>query len=104
MDILMRQKRNKSIDSMNVGLLAGFLVPILIFLAVWLFEKKDLPFDTYIENLWHLRALVKLGSLCIFANILTFMAFIRLKYDRSARGVLGATILYALAILISKAF
>lgn len=100
----MPQKRRKSIDSMRMGLLTGFLMPVLIFLAVWLFGEKDIPFSTYVENLWHLRALVKLGSLCVFANILTFLAFIRLKYDRAARGVLGATILYALAVLISKAF
>jgi len=40
----------------------------------------------------------------VFANLLVFMGFIRLKYEQSARGVLGATILYALAVLISKAF
>jgi len=33
-----------------------------------------------------------------------FMGFIRIKYDKAARGVLGATIIYGLAIIISRAF
>jgi len=101
---LNRQKRRKPLDSPAIGFLAGFLVPVLVFFAVYWFGEKGVPFDNYVKNLWHLQALVKLGSLCVFANLLVFMGFIRLKYDQSARGVLGATILYALAVLISRAF
>ena len=104
MDILRQRKKKQSFDSAGIGFLSGFLVPIIIFLAVYLFQKGDISFENYLENLWHLNALVKLGSLCVFANLLVFTGFIRLKYDRSARGVLGATILYALAVLILKAF
>jgi hypothetical protein len=101
---LKQRRKRKPFDSPGIGFLAGFLVPVLIFLAVYYFGEKSVSFSNYISNLWHLQALVKLGSLCVFANLLVFMGFIRLKYDRSARGVLGATILYALALLISRAF
>lgn len=91
-------------DAALVGFAVGFFVPVLIFLSVYFFGEKGITFKNYVGNLWHLQALVKLGSLCVFANLLTFMGFIRIKHDRAARGVLGATIIYALAILISKAF
>lgn len=100
----MSRKKRKSLDSPTVGFLAGVFVPIIIFIAAYFFGKKNVSFINYVESLWHLQALIKLGSLCVFANLLVFMGFIRLKYDRAARGVLGATILYALAVLISKAF
>jgi hypothetical protein len=98
-------RRNKQrFDTLGVGLLAGFAVPVLIFFAVFIFGEQDVSFSNYVRNLWRLQALVKLVSLCVFANLLVFMGFIRLKYDQAARGVLGATIIYGLAVLISRAF
>ena len=100
----MQRKKRKPLDSPGIGFLAGFLVPVLVFFGVYWFGESGVPFENYVTKLWHLQALVKLGSLCVFANLLVFMGFIRLKYDQSARGVLGATIMYALAVLISRAF
>lgn len=100
----MRRRKHKPFDSALTGFLVGFVVPIVVFFAVYFFGEQGISFKNYVGNLWHLHALVKLGSLCVFANLLAFWTFIRLKYDQAARGVLGATIIYALAILISKAF
>ncbi|MBN2635827.1 MAG: hypothetical protein JXR61_06120 [Prolixibacteraceae bacterium] len=101
---MQQQKKQNRWDQTGIGFLAGFLVPLIIFFGVWLFGRYKISFSDYIENLWHLHALVKLGSLCVFANLLVFMGFIRLKFDRAARGVLGATLIYALIVLISRAF
>jgi hypothetical protein len=100
----MQNRRRKPLDLPVTGFLAGFLVPLIIFMAVWFFRENRISFDDYIISLSRLNALVKLGSLCVFANLLVFMGFIRMNYDRAARGVLGATIIYAVAILITKAF
>ena len=99
----MRRKRN-SINTVGIGVLAGFLLPVAVFFLVYLFDENDVTFGQYLNGLWHLQALVKLVSLCVFANLLIFMGFIRLKYDRAAQGVLGATIIYGLMMVISKAF
>jgi hypothetical protein len=100
----MPRRKRKPFDNPGVGFLLGFLIPILIFLGIYYFGERNSSFNTYLNSLWRLHALVKLMSLCVFANLLVFMGFIRLKYDQSARGVLGATIIYGLAILISRAF
>jgi hypothetical protein len=100
----MPRKKRQPFDSPAIGFLLGFLVPIIIFFAVYVFGEGDIEFTTYINSLWRLHALVKLASLCVFANLLVFMGFIRLKYDNAARGVLGATIIYGLAVLIARAF
>lgn len=98
-----RKKRNY-FDSTAIGFLLGFLVPLFIFMAVYIFGESDISFSNYVNNLWRLHALMKLASLCVFANLVVFMGFIRIKYDKAARGVLGATIIYGLAIIISRAF
>lgn len=100
----MKHRKHNPMNSAVTGFLVGFLVPVIVFFAVYFFGEKGISFKNYVGNLWHLHALVKLGSLCVFANLLAFWGFIKLKYDQAARGVLGATIIYALAILISKAF
>ena len=100
----MRRTRKNKLDNTGIGLLAGFLVPVLIFFAVYFIREEGISFSNYVGNLWYLQSLVKLGSLCVFANSAVFMGFIKLKYDKAARGVLGATILYAFGVLISRAF
>lgn len=99
--MVMRKKHKW--DKTWVGFFAGLLLPALIFTVVFFIEKKDISFTDYIKGLWHLQTLVQLASLCVFGNIAVFMLFIRLKYDFASRGVLGATILYAFIVLISRA-
>lgn len=99
----MRRKSNP-FNSVGAGVLTGFLLPVMVFFVVYLFDENDISFSQYLNGLWHLQALFKLISLCVFTNLLLFMGFIRLKFDRAAQGVLGATILYALLMVISKAF
>ena len=100
---MVHQKKNK-FDNIGIGLFFGFLLPILIFFAVYFFNENESSFIDYVNGLWRLQALVKLGSLCVFANVGVFWIFLKLKYEKAARGVLGATILYALVVLISRAF
>lgn len=103
LEILMQTRRRKRFDNNGIGLLIGFVLPVIIFFAVYYFGESGITFSNYVGNLWHLHALVKLGSLCVFANSAVFMGFIKLKYDKAARGVLGATLFYALCVLISRA-
>jgi len=49
----------------------------------------------------HLGSLLALGALL---NLLAFFGFLRLKRDRRAKGVMLATLLTALIILIYKVF
>ena len=100
----MQQRRKNRFDQIGLGFLIGFTLPVLVFLIVYLAGNNDVSFFDYVKGLWYLQALVKLGSLCVFLNSAVFMLFIKLKYEKTARGILGATILYALIVLISRAF
>lgn len=100
----MQQSPHRKLDKIEIGLLAGFLLPPVIFLLVYLIGENSVSFADYIKSMWRLQALIKIFSLCVFTNLAAFWGFLRLKYERAARGVLGATILYAIVVLISKAF
>jgi hypothetical protein len=100
----MQRRKHNTFDKTGIGFLAGFLVPVIIFFAVYLFGENEISVSDYVKNLWYLHALVKLGSLCIFGNLAVFFGFLRLKYEKAAKGVLGATLVYAFAVLVSRAF
>ncbi len=99
----MQKRVKKQVNRPLTGFFAGFLIPLIIFVAVYFIRETEISFKDYVISLTRLNALIKLGSLCVFANLLVFMGFIRINYDRAARGVLGATIIYAIIILIVKA-
>jgi len=100
---MQRRKKNK-LDTVGTGLLAGMLLPVFIFFVVYLAKETSGSFVDYVKAMWHMQALIKLGSLCVFANVGVFWLFLQKKYEKVARGVLGATILYAFVVLISRTF
>jgi len=100
---MQRRKTNK-LDNVGIGFFAGFVLPIVVFFAVWLIGKNEMSISEYTQSLMQLNVLVKLGSLCVFLNSAVFMGFIKLKFEKTARGILGATIIYAFLVLISRAF
>lgn len=100
----MQRLKKSKFDNVGIGLLAGFVLPVIVFFAVYYISERGISFSNYIGNLWYLQSLVKLGSLCVFANSAMFMGLLQLKFEKAARGVLGATIIYAFMVLISRAF
>ncbi|MBN2635397.1 MAG: hypothetical protein JXR61_03945 [Prolixibacteraceae bacterium] len=99
----MRRKKKNKLDHTGIGFLIGFSVPVLVFLIFYLVGNHQVSLADFARGLWKLNALIKLGSLCVFVNSIVFMIFIRMKFEKTARGILGATIMYAFVVLISKA-
>lgn len=99
----MQQRRKNKLDTLAAGLIAGFVLPLFVFVITYLIRESELSFSEYVSSLWRIHALLQIGSLCVFANLAVFWGFLKLKYERAARGVLGITLLYALVVLISKA-
>lgn len=100
---MLRRKTNR-LDNVGIGFLVGFLLPVVVFFVVYLIGKNEISIAEYTYSLMKLNVMIKLGSLCVFVNSAVFMGFIKLKFEKTARGVLGATIIYAFVILISLAF
>ena len=89
-------------DRILIGWLIGTLVPLIIFLITYMVKYSELEFVVFLKDLWHLKMLLKLMSLCVYANLGLFFLFYRIKYDMAARGVIMATFMYAFLVLVAK--
>src|SRR5437899_8927354 len=76
-----------------IGLLAGLLSPLA---ALFIYLKLNFPDSSFLEMLQRFnerKVLSHVVSLSVIINLVVFFIFIRLHKDRSAKGVLGATII-----------
>ena len=84
------------------GWLIGILLPLIIFLITYQVKYSEMEFSVFVQNMWQMKILMKLLSICVFPNLGIFFIFYRLKYDMAARGVIMATFMYAFMVLIAK--
>ncbi|MBG65766.1 MAG: hypothetical protein CMP73_03810 [Flavobacteriales bacterium] len=88
--------------SLIKGTVVGIIAPIAAFVVyVAFFTKESDPIGVY----YQLIALGKLShaiSLSVLINLLIFFMNIKTYRDNEARGILFATILYAITIVILK--
>ena len=96
--------RRKKNDKVSIGLGAGLVFPLFIFILIYYAKYSELSIQEYITSLWEFRVLVQILSFCVFPNLLLFLLYIRRKMDFAARGVLMATFIYALLVLASRLF
>ncbi len=86
------------------GLAWGIFVPLVIFLIIYLLRYGEIPLSQFLSNLREMRILIKILSLCGFFNLVTFLLFYRRKMDKAAKGVIAATFIYAILVLLSRLF
>lgn len=89
-------------DHFLTGFISGIIAPFIGFYIYYLISFRYMDFRLYISRLTELGLEGGVISLSLIANLIVFFYFIRGKADRSARGVIGATFLYALVIVIIK--
>jgi hypothetical protein len=89
-------------DQILIGLVIGLILPVIIFFITYKVKYDDLEFRIYLQQIWQMKILLKILSLCVFPNLGAFLLFLRIKYERAARGVVMATFIYAFAVLVVK--
>lgn len=94
--------RTEKYDKLLPGVIAGFLVPILIGVIVYLFSTGNRSPGEYIKRIVDADIITHIISLCVFPDIFLFLIFIRLDMLRAARGVLGITIFWAVLVFAVK--
>src|SRR6185436_8966634 len=91
--------KNK-MNSFVVGLICGLTTPALAFIV---YSKIKFRHETLITVMQHIKELgitSNIISLAVFVNLPLFFTFLWTHRDLSARGVLGATFLYAFAVAV----
>ena len=89
-------------NNLRIGLVLGILAPVLGFFIVYLVGFRGLGFGDFLTRLLDTRKLSSVISLSVIPNLLLFFIFIWLDYLYSARGVLAATLLFALVVIVTK--
>lgn len=89
-------------DKLSIGFALGILAPLITFVIVYLTRFDSYTLPSFIKTIVAIRALPSLLSLTVIPNLLIFFVFIWADHLYAARGVLGATILDALVIMLIK--
>lgn len=98
----MKHSGKDKYDSVLFGTILGFLTPTVAFFIYYFIRYWGMYFPAYIHYLYEGETLVPIISLCTVPNLLVFFIFIWTNRDKSARGVLLATIVFALYVCVMK--
>ncbi len=92
-------------DSLRMGIVLGFLAPILGVIIFYFWKASANPFSVFLEAaIQNKQFLTVLISFSLFANALIFTLYINSRRDDTARGVFIATCIYAISALLVKLF
>ncbi len=94
----------KKFDHIRIGAIAGLVAPLLILVAVRYFRYSQINFGEFFVEMWNMKLLIKILSLCAFPNLGLFFIFIRTNRMQSAKGVLLATFIYAFVVMFYRLF
>ncbi|MHC1705262.1 MAG: hypothetical protein AB9846_15255 [Tenuifilaceae bacterium] len=94
----------QKIDKQWVGILLGGIVPAITFYAMYLFAYPNLRLISLSELFAAKSLFARILSLSVIPNIAIFFLFIWTNKLSAARGVLAATIIYALTVFAIKIF
>ncbi|MFY0643593.1 MAG: hypothetical protein JXR19_03935 [Bacteroidia bacterium] len=88
----------KKWDHRLIGLSLGIVGPILILYGVNVYQFPHMSFFEFIGNGYNIKMLSTWLKPAVLFNLAIFMLFINLYKNRSAQGVVFATIIYGLLI------
>ena len=93
---------NTKLNKMVVGFIPGMLVPVIVLVIFNRAVFDHLSPGEFLQNMINTRKLSAVISLSVISNLLVFFIFIWLNYLYSARGVLAATLVFGLLVVITK--
>lgn len=101
---------NKKFNSIYLGITIGIILPFICLFIYSIVNKYNITLGeilkTYVtENMYSSikkEIIPKLLSLCLIPNLFAFFGFLQINKLLSARGIIIATILYGVLIVILK--
>jgi hypothetical protein len=91
-----------NLNTQPIGLFFGLLAPIIVFLLFYLFKYSHITFSRFIDVLMAGDVFVQILSMCVIVNLLIFFLFIWTHRYYAARGVIMATFIYTIGVVIIK--
>jgi hypothetical protein len=92
----------KKYDKLLLGLVLGIITPMVVLLVYYQVNFYYIRVDTFLYETFMKRIFLPLLSLCVVGNLAVFFLFIQTDRYLSARGVVLATLIYAILVFILK--
>ena len=91
-------KRAEYFDKFLTGFISGVLLPVFVGFVIFIFSPGHLSLNSYVDRIVESNILTHSISICVFSNIVIFLLFNRFDMLRASRGVLAATIVWAVIV------
>lgn len=92
-------------DNIKLGLILGFLAPIVGFAIYYFYRFRLFTVKEYLQVLLLEKSLLSaVISLALFANAVVFTIYINTRKDKTAKGIFIATCVYGVTALLIKWF
>ena len=84
------------------GLVIGFFLPPVAYYIFVFYSFNNADQTQVLKSYYHRHLLTHVISLSVLINLIIFFIFINADSYRAAKGVIGATLIYFLIVLILK--
>ena len=85
-----------------IGLALGIFLPLATFLLVYQIGYSNTPFSEFLQFAFVMGALAKILSMCAIPNLAIFYLLLNKEYWRATRGIIAATMLCTLGVVVIK--
>ncbi len=92
----------QKIDRQGYGVALGLILPLIGVYVYYLVAPFHITFHTFLIEVGEMKLTSKVLSLGVLANLIGFLIVYGLKWDRFARGIILATLIYAAIILVFR--
>jgi len=90
-------------DSLTLGLILGFIAPLLIFIGIYFARFAAYPFGEFLTTFFNESHLITFfGAWCLVGNIALFTYYINTRRDQTAKGVFILSVIYGILVLLLK--
>lgn len=90
------------LDKIWFGLLCGIIGPMILFSAYHLIKYGHMGLHRFVHYLETEGTFSPRISLCVILNLGLFFTFYWTKMDKAAKGIIGATFLFAFLVVYLK--
>ena len=90
-------------DNLRLGLILGFLTPLVVFLGIYFVRFSGYDFGEFINLFFNENRLITFfGAWCLVGNIALFTYYINTARDQTAKGIFVLSVVYGILILLLK--
>lgn len=94
--------KNFDWDKIWIGLIIGMTLPVIAFSLYYIINYNYMTIGKFLNYLIMGDTYTALTSMCVLSNLVGFYPFIWKEKWKAARGVLAATFIWALVVVILK--